>query len=352
MEESGKHKFIPVEPGQTYAMDAFCPADAAGIVNLFRSVYGEGYPIRLFYDPAALTEANAKGACYSLVARTPSGDVVGVEHVFRSAPYEHLYEAGSGLVLKEYRNQGITSKLLDFIFNEWGPRQENIEELFGEPVCNHTHMQKLVSKNDFSETALEIALMPAEAYDRERSAKGRVAALLAFRSYRPKRHTVYLPPVYESPLRSIYARIYDARDLVPALGGLPDSVLSTADMTVFDFARVARIAMHETGSDLAHYLMDLENKAMESKVTVFQVWLKLNDPRVGAAVEVLRNKDYFFGGALPRWFDHDGLLMQKVTCDPGFEGIHLHSDAARELGAVVLEDWKRTQKDELHRHFA
>jgi GNAT superfamily N-acetyltransferase len=352
LKESGKQNIIPVEPGQTYVMDAFCPADAPGIVNLFLSVYGEGYPIRHFYDAAALTEANEKCTCYSLVARTPAGEVVGAEHVFRSAPYERLYEAGSGLVLKEYRNQGITSKLLGFIVNDWGPRQENIEEVFGEPVCNHTHMQKLVSKNQMIETALEIALMPAEAYDREGSAAGRVSALLSFRSYRPKPHIVYLPPVYEAPLRRIYEWVDDTRDLLQACGELPKSVSSRADMTVFDFARVARIAMHEAGTDLATYLTDLESQAVKSKVMVFQVWLKLGDPWVGAAVEVLRDKDYFFGGVLPRWFDQDGLLMQKVLCDPGFEGIHLLSDEAREIGAVVLEDWKRTQQDQSLRHFA
>ena len=56
-------------------VDLFRPADAKGIVELFRAVYGEGYPIKVFYDEKGLTDANADGEYYSIVARTrtPAG---------------------------------------------------------------------------------------------------------------------------------------------------------------------------------------------------------------------------------------------------------------------------------------
>ena len=176
MNVSGNNTSGAIEPDQAYETDSFRPQDAAGLVNLFRAVYGEDYPIKLFYDEKALTDANVTGSCYSLVARTVRGDVIGAEHVFRSAPFSGVYEAGSGLVLKEYRNKGITTQLLRFVLNEWAPRRETIEEIFGEPVCNHTHMQKAGLQFGCLETALEVALMPAEAYDRERSSAGERAA--------------------------------------------------------------------------------------------------------------------------------------------------------------------------------
>jgi hypothetical protein len=336
-----------IAPGQSYEMDVFRPEDAPGIVNLFRAVYGDGYPIRLFYDEKALVEANAAGTYYSLVARTPTGDVVGVEHLFRSAPYERLYEAGAGLVLKDYRNLGITKQLLRFIFDQWGPTRENIDEMFGEPVCNHPHMQRLIGTLGFMETALEVALMPAEAYDKERSASGRVAALLAFRCYRPKPHPVFLPEAYEDQLRLIYSRLNYAREISRADRELPSSVVSKANMTVFPFARVARIAMLEAGSDFLDYLTNLESRAVTDNALVLQVWLNLRDPWVGAAVEIMRKKNYFLGGILPRWFDHDGMFLQKVLCEPDFPAIQLHSDWARTIGDMVQEDWQRTRKENI-----
>src|SRR5512139_39377 len=122
----------------------FKTSDAPGIVSLFRAVYGDGYPVRLFYDEKALTEANAEGRYLSAVARTSSGKVIGVQHLFRSAPYERLYELGAGLVLKEYRNFQVITQLMSFVLDEWVPKQSNIDETFGEAVCNHPYMQKLV----------------------------------------------------------------------------------------------------------------------------------------------------------------------------------------------------------------
>ncbi len=324
-------------------VDLFCPADAKGIVDLFRAVYGEGYPIKVFYDEKGLTDANADGEYYSIVARADSGRVVGVQHLYRSAPYKSLYEAGAGLVLKEYRQFGVNKRMLDFVFNKWVPKQGTIEHTFGEAVCNHPYMQRVVSQMGHVETALEIALMPAEAYDKEQSASGRVAALLIFRCYKSKPHGVFLPPAYEKELRWIYLRLDDSRDLSLGEKSLPANLSSKAEMTVFDFAKVARIAIYEMGDDLADCLTNLENQALAQKAVVIQVWVKLSDPWSGEAVDILRNKGYFFGGVLPRWFDEDGLLMQKLVCDPGFDGIQLYSDEAKEILSMVKADWARTK---------
>ncbi|MBI4962350.1 MAG: hypothetical protein HY913_03665 [Desulfomonile tiedjei] len=332
------------ESGSEFGVGPFKPEDAKGIVSLFRSVYGEGYPIRVFYDEEKLTEANAAGQYYSIVARNPTGQVVGVQHLFRSAPYPNLYEAGAGLVDRDYRKLGLISEMLRFAFEGWVPQQSNIEETFGEAVCNHTHMQKTVSSLAHVETALEVALMPAEAYDAEQSAKGRVAALLVFRRYKPKPHTVFLPRQYEKELRFIYSALDDTRNFEAADQDLPRDQPSRAEMTVFDFAKVARIAMHATGFDLEPCLENLENQARDQKAVVFQVWLKLNSPWVGSAVDILRRRGYYVGGILPRWFDEDGLLMQKLFVDPNFDDIQLHSDRAKEILAIVKQDRERAQQ--------
>ncbi len=341
METRGEQPAIHTE--EQIEIGFFRPGDAKGIVGLFREVYGDGYPIKVFYDEKALTDANAEGEYHSIVARTDSGKIVGVQHLYRSAPYKSLYETGAGLVLKDFRQFGVNKRMLKFIYDDWVPDQDHIQETFGEAVCNHPYMQKVVAQMGHVETALEIALMPAEAYDKERSAAGRVAALLAFRCYKPKPHAIFLPPAYEGQLRWIYSRLDDTRDLAVAKKTLPANVASKAEMTVFDFARVARIAIHESGDDLEDRLANLEEQALAQKVAVIQAWLKLNAPCSGSAVDILRSRGYFFGGVLPRWFDEDGLLMQKLVCDPDFEGIQLYSDEAKEIFSMVKEDWAKTK---------
>jgi hypothetical protein len=328
---------------EAFEIDSFRPEDAEGIATLFKAVYGEGYPVRIFYDPEALTEANAAGTYYSIVARNADDKVVGALHLFRSAPYEALYELGSGLVLQEYRRLGLNKRLFEFVFEQWIPRQEGIEEAWGEPVCNHVTNQKSVVDFHFIETAFEVALMPAEAYDKEKSASGRVAAFSAFRCYRPKPHDVYLPAIYEKELAFLYSALDDQRTIRISDQILPSSVGSRADMTVFDFAGVCRIAVRSIGSDFDTCMGKIETQAFDQKVVVLQAWLKLGCPHVGAAVDVLRDRGYFLGGLLPRWFGEDGLLMQKIMIDPDFEAVQLYSDRAKQIFAMVQTDWLRTR---------
>ena len=79
---------VDIAPGQTWEIDLLRPEDAIGVVRLFRTVYGEGYPIPAFVDPEELIRANAEKRIISSVARTPSGDIVGHNAMFRSAPYQ------------------------------------------------------------------------------------------------------------------------------------------------------------------------------------------------------------------------------------------------------------------------
>lgn len=330
---------------EPFQVDEFRSEDAEGLVSLFREVYGEAYPIKLFYDPEAIIAANHDGRYISIIARTDSGKVIGATHLYHSSPYNGLYESGLGLVQMRYRNTGIYRNFISYIINEYAPQNPHIEEIFGELVCNHVFTQKLGANFGSIETAIEVAVMPAEAYTAEKSATGRVATLNAFRCYVPKPHRIYVPSVYDKILHRIYAGLDDQRDMVLSDAAEPDTSVTKADITIFDFARVGRIAFPQLGSDFATRLSGLEEQARSKDVIVFQVWLNLAEPSVGQAVDVLRERGYFFGGALPRWFDSDGFLMQKLECQPDFESIVLLSDFSKELLNFIREDWERNAKN-------
>ncbi len=103
--------------------------------------------------------------------------------------------------------------------------------------------------------------------------------------------------------------------------------------------------MNRVGQDFEDYLKDLESKALAAKAVVIQFWLKLNAPWVGSAVDILHKKGYFLGGVLPRWFDEDGFLMQKLFCSPDFDEIRLHSERAHKILEMVKQDWRRAQSE-------
>ena len=329
-----------IEPGQTYEFDLFRPEDAEGISQLFRTVYGDGYPIRTFIDPKVLIEENAAGRTLSSVARTPKGDIVGHVALFHSAPCERICESGAGLVHPSYRGgKGIYTGL-GLHGMEVTAKKYNIELLFGEPVCNHIFAQKGTAKAGWITQAIEVDLMPAEAYDKEKSASGRVTALLDFKTLKPKPHTVYLPEVYEESMRFIYSGFDDERSFAGAKEVPPDG-LTEINAQVFGFAEVARLAIHNTGTDFETVFDEEERKVLREGVVVIQVWLKLSWPWIDQVVGGLRERGYFLGGVLPRWFDVDGLLMQKILGQPNWEEIQVYSERAKKILALVRGDWQQ-----------
>ena len=327
-----------IDPGQSWEVDLFRPEDARGVARLFRVVYGDDYPIKTFIDPQRLVDENAAGRTLSSVARTPKGDIVGHAALVRSAPFERLFESAAGAVLPAYRRGSMGTELVAH-----GPKvaaeKLGAEAIFGEPVCNHVAMQKAAHLLGWVSYALEVDLMPAEAYAKEKSAMGRVTVLLDFKELHCRPQKVYLPGRYEKQLEFLYPGSLENREWASSSAGLPSQTRTRIETQFFDFAKVARMAVQEAGSDFEPAFKKEEESALARGAVVIQVWAKLSWPWVGEVAERLRACGYFIGGVLPRWFDGDGLLMQKTTGRPHWEGIQLHTDRARKILDYVREDW-------------
>jgi hypothetical protein len=334
-----KQDRFEIEPGQDWEVDLFRPEDAEGVARLFLSVYGEDYPIRTYIDPELLKKENKAGRTISSVARTPKGDIVGHNALFNSAPYERIYESGAGLVHVDYRGgKGIFTQMgahgIEIAAKTFG-----VEAVYGEPVCNHLFSQKMVHGLGCITFAVEVDLMPASAYSKEKSATGRVSSFIDNKTIKTRPHRVYLPPVYEESLRFIYEGLDDQRDLLRSEESFPRGSQTDTNTRYFDFAQVARIAVWNTGKDFPSVFGEVESRVMGQGARVIQVWLKLSEPWVGKAAEVLRDKGYFLGGVLPRWFDADGMLMQKIIGKPHWEDMKILTDRARRIVTIAREDW-------------
>ncbi len=330
-----------IPPGQEVIIDRFRPEDAEGVTALFISVYGEGYPIRTYVEPERLRRENAAGTIISSVARTPRGEIVGHNALFRSAPCPGIYESGAGLVHRNYRGgKGIFTALVAH-GQALAEETPAVEAIFGEAVCNHVFSQKMTHGLGWRTMALEVDLMPAAAYAREGSATGRVSSILDFKTIRPRTTRAYLPAGYEAPLRFLYEGLDDERVLLPAEGKPPPRTKSRVESQYFAFAQVARLAVWDVGEDFREVFTEKEREVLERGAMVFQAWVNTGQPWCGWAVDILREKGYFFGGVLPRWFDTDGLLMIRTRHRPSWEGMEIYHERARKFAAIVREDWER-----------
>jgi len=320
-----------------FEIEVFKPSDAPGVGQLFKEVYGDGYPIKTVYDAEQLVASFQNGDYIPVLARGQGGRIVAYTALYRSTPFKGLYEAGQALVIPEYRRTGVAGLLFRHTMRIV-PTMPGIEELFCEAVCNHTHVQRAGVMFKYVETAMEIDLMPADAYEKEETSSGRVSTLDMFRTYVPKPHPLYLPEVYRDYLRFIYDGFDDSRSFLSAENSAPSHESTEISTKVFEFAKVARVSVHDIGKDFESVVDAEESRLAGAHCRVIQVALRLTCPWIGAAVSALRDRQFFFGGALPRWFGEDGLLMQKVFGEPNWEGIRLHTDRAKQILCFIKDD--------------
>jgi hypothetical protein len=328
-----------VKTREEIEIDFFRIEDAPGITRLFRTVYGEGYPIRTYYLPDELVEENAAGNIISSVARTPAGEVVGHNALVLLDSATRLYENAAGAVLPAFRGQRVFPRLFRHTIVNTA-KCFGIEGIVGEPVCSHTHAQRMCLQLDFKESGLEVDLMPAAAYGMDSNASSRVSVLLGFFMLKPGTQTVQMPMVYRDEVEYLYAGLNVERTFVLSGSDLPTDERSQGRMRVFELAQVARITIDCIGSDFAPFIGRFESEAREKGTVIFQTWLPLSSPFTSSATDILRGHGYFLGGILPCGRNGDGLLMQKVSQEPDWEGIALYSECARRIGEMIRRDWQ------------
>lgn len=299
---------------------------ARGVAELFHQVYGEGYPVGLYYRPELLLEANQRGETLSEVACDQTGRVVGHCALYRSAPNPRLLEMGAGLVHSDTRGLGAIASLVRGLVDR--ARGERLADwLFAEAVCNHTTTQRTVHREGFADTALEIDLMPASAYTQEASAVGRVSTLLSFLRIDDAEAQVYLPTAYRSELQALYGVLGASRTVLEAPDGEVPEAGGGCQRWHNEAANLLRITVTSVGTDLESWLTE--------KGEIVQLSLPLDSPHLGWAVEKARVAGFVLSGLLPGWAGVDHLLLQRFAGPTEWDRVALESESARAMLARV-----------------
>jgi hypothetical protein len=321
----------PVTPGLPYEVGDFIPEDAKGVASLFYRVYGEAYPIDLYYIPDRIREACASGDLRPAVARLKSGDVVGFTALYRSSsPFPGLLEFGLGLVHPAYRGSfvlyHISTRIMDMLRD-----MPHVEAVFGEAVCDAVIMQHTISLFGFRETGIELGLMPAKA-----PGKDRTSCLVMFLNVRDRRRRLHHPVCLTEQIRWLVAGGGLDRELTAVADWSPTEG-ARLDARMFPSAGVMRANVPCLGRGWEAELLESENQAARAGCQVIQLFMNAGDPGAAGAVPALLRRGYVFGGLVPRWFDDDALLLQKLSFPIDAGGIALYSDEARRILSLAVE---------------
>jgi phenylalanine ammonia-lyase len=333
--EKEAHRF---EPDQKYIVRALQPEDAWGVAQCFFAVYGAEYPFEVYYIPKRLLEENRRKNVYSIVAKAENGDIIGYGALYRSsAYYSRLYEIGQYIVVPEYHNSRAAFKIQEYIVNNVIPAAD-VDEFFGESVCHHVVSQKFGAFSGAKEAAIEIGLMPWEVYKNEDFPHERISALLQFNTVKDKAYDVYVPNEYAEVLEYIISGLGVERNVIHSEAEIPSGLTTRISTQFFEFAQVVRFNVQTVGTDFPEALETAMNLAQSRGMQVTQFFVNLAEPWSGRALSRIRQQGFFLGGFLPRWFDTDGLLMQRVLTLPNFDAIRLYSERAHKILDFIRQD--------------
>lgn len=335
-----KKNYKPVEPGKSFTVQPFSPEDAMGVIQCCWSIYGDGYPVDTYYTPEKLIQANSDGTIYGLVAKTADGEIIGYGALYRSSPpFKGIYEAGQYIIQKEYRGSraayNINQRLIEYA------RELGIDAIYGETVTHHLITQKFGARAGTLGTALEIDLMPAEAYDNDERVSGRVTTLLEFLIYNDKPQQLFIDEGIREHIEKSVIKLKVEREIISDIPDCQKAGSTIINTEEYDFAGVGRAHISATGDDFEYLFEQYESRIFGKNYKVSQVFLSSSDSGSIRIYNYLKLKGYFYGGYLPRWTDSDAILMQKLVVPPTFEGINLFTEDAKWLLEYVKTEYNK-----------
>ena len=314
--------------------------NVAFIPEIFRSVYGDSFPVKYVYQPELLTKELQQARLSAALAFDATGQPAGYISIFHSAPNVRLWESGNLVVVPAYR-QSEVAELLVAAVNTDGflYAAQDSDGLFREAVCCHYYSQVSSIKTGFADFALALDQLDGPSFRDNQTGSARVSCMINFSEGSPPRQQVFIPAVYGNMLDRLFLQLRP-RIRSDAVAPLPqDASRTRSEDHYYESAQTWKVAVWEVGSDWPAFTADLLAEANRRNVISLQITLNMACPFIGAAVDVLRAQGFFFGGLAPRWFDADGLLMQQVF---GYETEYaltkLYSPTAKELLSFIRAD--------------
>jgi len=305
----------------------FQPAQVEGVLAAFRSVYGDDYADPRVYQPDYWIAQNQSQQLFTYVAQATDRTVSGLVSFYRVAPFEGLYEFGRLAVVPEHRQSGLGQRLLAYALEAFS-KEPIASGVCAEMSCHWKVSQNMVHQLNFQDVALAVGLFPAPEH--------RVSAVMSYFDMRDRAHKVHIPPRWKELLIFCYDELGLQRERIHL--GTPLSGSSQLQTSYLEGPRVARLDFLATGQDFATQLSEAERA--HDQAQVFQLRLNLEDPRTIAAADIAYQSGYRCCGLLPRWFDGDGLLLQRNLAPAPFEHDHISSRRAQEMARRIEHQWK------------
>jgi hypothetical protein len=328
------HEFT-VAACQEYTVGLFTPEDALGVSRLTYTVYADAHPFDYLYDPAEVARLFTSGSQHAMIARSPSGEVLGMMGISRCSPWHRLYELVLLMVLPNQRGKGMAVDIWNHTLDRL-PDMAGAGAIFGEAVCTHTFSQQMCRESGLLPCGIMLDAVPSKAYATNHEGPARTALVLTMKPLEKIALTVAVPHWCRAQFDILCDRMSLVRT-VSALG--PGELAEHSDIEAAHYDKVdfVKLLVRRAGRDLGRFVAEKERAAGEQGIV--QVAFNLGEATSAAGIEALKGRGYFFGGFLPFWFgDSDALVLQRRKDPPDFDTLKLLDDGPAYLVDLMRRD--------------
>lgn len=316
-------------------------ANAHHVGTVFRSIYGDGFPVRDVYEPDVLVREIESARLLSGLALDETGTPAGYISMFKLAPNPRLWEAGNVVVVPAHGHTDVSSHLVRYCFDMITDRRIEADGIFSEAVCCHYFSQLHTSKLGMVDCGIELDQLDGASFKDAKSNKAqtdRVSCVVNFLEITEQPQPEYVPDLYDEMVRRLSAPL-KPRVFLQSTAKLPAQGETKRTEAYYTAARTWKVGISTLGADWADVMTDFLREAEKRKVVSLQITLNMACPEIAAAVTGLRENGFFFGGLIPRWFGTDGLLMQKLFGSrTNYDETKLYSTTAKQLLAFIRSD--------------
>jgi hypothetical protein len=250
-------------------------------------------------------------------------------------------ETGAAVVHSAYRGLGIFGRMAKHTLGV--ARERGLASVFGDAVTIHPFSQRVELANGYRETALQLAMVPAQTTTRGvggKAGRRRTATLRSYLPFDARTRAITVPAAYRELLEAVYGNLelpVETRTEPAARDG--DIVTSVVDQArALGFLRLRR------WDGQAKPLLKQELRGLLSRhVDVVYADVDLEACDVDEATAELNELGFFAAGVVLDGPDgHDHLRMQLLDCDDvELAEIVCDSPFADALRQRVLEDKAR-----------
>lgn len=304
------------------------------LVSLVRACYGEHYAHAHFYDAAALADRIRREQLFCAIATDAQGQVVATMSVGLEYPGDRTADNFAGMMLPEYRGQGVLMQLGAILF----PVYERLQ-LYGlqtATVTHHTISQKISSNTGTQTCGCLLADSPGSNADGLPLTTRMPILMQFYRFQAPPSRPLYLPAAY-GPLLT---RLFDALAFPVTAGSDAATPPSHSRVEWRDDPRrgTRLLRCHAIGNDMAALLE--QHRRQPAAASYLDI--PLTDP-AAPALSALANRDgWFFGGLLLERAGTDFLRLQRCDLPQPDSRQGIVDAFSQSLVDAILQDRERT----------